>query len=253
MSDLQIEKTQQEQEPTLKQNSPISHKQLQQSVFIPSSSSSSSSIMVDLDHHHTHNNSLKRHSPPSSSTAERSSKKHSFNQEDLSLTGNDGFSANALPISVCGNFLRYCISDPYTFHDQSSTGLPPLPSENLRRCKSDVIPSKAKTAARCLNSEENIPDDSMKLKKMKERLTEMKQLWDEVVKEDIEDEKEEGEEHSLVAEENKTLSQDEKGKDYEEAISVEWIEKSLNLTFRCPCGKGYEVQICGNNCYYKLV
>lgn len=40
----------------------------------------------------------------------------------------------------------------------------------------------------------------------------MKQLWDEVVKEDIEDEKEqeeqeEGEEHSLVAEEDKTLSQ----------------------------------------------
>ncbi|CAI8585737.1 unnamed protein product [Vicia faba] len=90
---------------------------------------------------------------------------------------------------------------------------------------------------------------------MQERLTEKKKWWDEVIKEDVEDEKEEEEEeeHSLVDEDDKTLSYDEMGKDYEEAISVEWIEKSLNLTFRCPCGKGYEVLICGNNCYYKLV
>lgn len=160
MSDFPIEKTQ--QEPTLMQNSPISLKQQQQqSIFIPLSSSSS--IMVDLDHHHTHNNnnSVKRRSLPSSSSVERSSKKHSFNQEDLSLAHN-GFSASALPISVCGNFLPHCISDPYTFHEQPSTNcLPPLPSENLKRCKFDVIPSKAKTVTRCLNSEENIPDDSM--------------------------------------------------------------------------------------------
>lgn len=159
MSDLPIEKTQ--QEPTLMQNSPISLKQQQQqSIFIPLSSSSS--IMVDRDHHHTHNNnnSVKRRSLPSYSSVERLSKKNSFNQEDLSLARN-GFSSGALPISVCGNFLCHCISDPYTFHEQPSTGLPPLPSENLRRCKFDVIPSKAKTVTRCLNSEENIPDDSM--------------------------------------------------------------------------------------------
>ncbi|CAK8537734.1 unnamed protein product [Lathyrus sativus] len=245
MSDLQIEKTQ--QEPTLMQNSPISHKQQQQqSIFIPLSSS----IMVDLDHQ-THN---KRRSPPSSSSTEPSSKKHSFNQEEFSLTRN-GFSANALPITVCGNFLRHCVSGPCTLHEQSPTGLPPLPSENLRRCKSDVIPSKVKTVAPCLNSEENVPDDSMRLKRMKERLTEMKQWWDEVIKEDEkeQEEQEKVEEDSLVAEDDKVLSQDELGKYDEEAISVEWIEKSLNLTFKCPCGKGYEVQICGNNCYYKLV
>ena len=47
--------------------------------------------------------------------------------------------------------------------------------------------------------------------------------------------------------------QDELGNDYEEAVSVEWIDKCLSLTFKCPCGKGYEVLICANNCYYKLV
>ncbi|AES98480.2 transmembrane protein, putative [Medicago truncatula] len=47
--------------------------------------------------------------------------------------------------------------------------------------------------------------------------------------------------------------QDELGNDYKEAVSVEWIDKCLSLTFKCPCGKGYEVLICANNCYYKLV
>ncbi|AET00204.2 hypothetical protein MTR_5g089450 [Medicago truncatula] len=35
---------------------------------------------------------------------------------------------------------------------------------------------------------------------------------------------------------------DELGNDYEEAVSVEWVDKSLSLTFKCPCGKGYEHQ-----------
>ncbi|RHN56440.1 hypothetical protein MtrunA17_Chr5g0429531 [Medicago truncatula] len=49
------------------------------------------------------------------------------------------------------------------------------------------------------------------------------------------------------------LCSDELGNDYEEAVSVEWIDECLSLTFKCPCGKGYEVLICANNCYYKLV
>ncbi|WJX24710.1 hypothetical protein P8452_13792 [Trifolium repens] len=71
---------------------------------------------------------------------------------------------------------------------------------------------------------------------------------------DEEEEKNE-EEHSLVAEDDKVPSQsrDELGADYEEAISVDWVEKCLSLTFRCPCDKGYEVLISENNCYYKLV
>lgn len=38
-----------------------------------------------------------------------------------------------------------------------------------------------------------------------------------------------------------------------EAVSVEWAEKCVSLTLRCPCGKGYEVLISANNCYYELL
>ncbi|KAK2376346.1 hypothetical protein QL285_077143 [Trifolium repens] len=222
--------------------------------------------------HKTHNTSVKRRSRPSSSSDQRSSKKHSFDQEKLAC---NGFSAITLPISLCGNVLRGSVSDPsYTLQEQTmpvkgSSGLPPRPP--ISRCNSEVIdPATVKAAvSSCLKSEENTPPpDSKRLKRMKERLTEMKQWWDEIMKDEEEEEDEEEqekeeekeqeqeeEEDSLVAEDDKVTSQsqDELRADYEEAISVEWVEKCLSLTFRCPCGKGYEVLISENNCYYKLV
>ncbi|KAK2430183.1 hypothetical protein P8452_43627 [Trifolium repens] len=244
-----------------------------------------SSMADHLDHHihthKTHNTSVKRRSRPSSSSDQRSSKKHSFDQEKLAR---NGFSAITLPISLCGNVLCGSVSDPlYTLQEQTmpvkgSSGLPPKPP--ISRCNSEVIdPATVKAVvSSCLKSEENSPPpDSKRLKRMKERLTEMKQWWDEIMKdeeeedekeqeneeekeqeqeeEEKEQEEEEEEEDSLVAEDDKVTSQsqDELRADYEEAISVEWVEKCLSLTFRCPCGKGYEVLISENNCYYKLV
>ncbi|CAJ2660508.1 unnamed protein product [Trifolium pratense] len=228
-----------------------------------------SSMADHLDHHiHTHNTSVKRGSRPTSSSDQRSSKKHSFNQEKLAR---NGFSAITLPISLCGNVLRGSVSDPsYTFQEKTmpvrgSSGLPPRPP--ISRCNSEVIdPATVKAAvSHCLKSEENSPPDSKRLKRMKEQLTEMKQWWDEIMKdEEEENEKEqqkeeekeqEEEKDSLVAEDDKvpSQSQDELRADYEEAISVEWLEKCLSLTFRCPCSKGYEFLISENNCYYKLV
>ncbi|AES98507.1 hypothetical protein MTR_5g069420 [Medicago truncatula] len=245
---------------------------------------------------HTHNNSVKRRSPPSSSSAHQpSSKKHSFDASNLMR---NGFSAITLPFSLRGNALSRCVSDPCTLPNQSmpvkgpSTALQPLPP--ISRCIYEVIdPYKVKEAVSCyLNSaEKTTPEsDSLRLKRMKDRLKEMKKVWDEVMENeeenekehqeeepspDAEDEKDEKEqereeEHSLdsfVADDEKVISQlcflnyvgsrgygkDESGNDYEEAVSVEWVDKSLNLTFKCPCGKGYEVLICANNCYYKLV
>ncbi|AES98537.1 hypothetical protein MTR_5g069720 [Medicago truncatula] len=277
MSDLQIQ-----QESML-----IPHKQ-KQSMIIPTSS------MLHHHHHHTHKNSFKRHSPSSSSAHQLSSKKHSFDASNLTR---NGFSAITLPFSLRGNALSRCVSDPCTLPDQSmpvkglSTALQPLPP--ISRCISEVIdPSEVKEAvARYLNSaEKTTPEsDSLRLKRMKDRLKEMKKVWDEVMEdkeeneseqeqeeepspdvEDEKDEKEQEQEHSpdsLVAEDEKVISQlylldyvgsrsygkDELGNDYEEAVSVEWIDECLSLTFKCPCGKGYEVLICANNCYYKLV
>ncbi|AES98462.2 hypothetical protein MTR_5g068870 [Medicago truncatula] len=236
-----------------------------------------------LHHHHTHNNSVKRRSPSSSSAHQLSSNKHSFNASNLTR---NGFSTITLPFSLRGNALSCCVSDPCTLPDQSmpvkglSTALQPLPP--ISRCISEVIdPSKVKEAvALYLNSSERTTpeSDSMRLKRMKDRLKEMMKVWDEVMEDEEENEKEQeqDEEHSLdslVAEDENVISQgpgvmgrimesssvvkhyskDELGNDYEEAVSVEWIDKCLSLTFRCPCGKGYEILICANNCYYKLV
>lgn len=49
------------------------------------------------------------------------------------------------------------------------------------------------------------------------------------------------------------LMQDDDGGDAEEAVSVEWAEKCLSIHFKCPCGKGYQILLSGNNRYYKLV
>lgn len=49
------------------------------------------------------------------------------------------------------------------------------------------------------------------------------------------------------------LQDDLGGGDSEEAVSVDWAERCINLAFRCPCGKGYEVLLSENNCYYKLM
>ncbi|KAK7340476.1 hypothetical protein VNO77_21180 [Canavalia gladiata] len=218
------------------------------------------------------NNSMKRRSPPcSSSSGEPSAKKLFCDQEDLTL---HGFSAIPLPLNLSplvnkkNSFpvLRRCVSDPYhppapvsehSTPPPRGSGLPPLPP-SLRRSVSDLTPSPEQSLGFCrsLSSEETtITPDSMRLRRMKDRLKEMRQWWDEVMKE--EEEGEEGEEECAVpevAEEDKVLSQDELGGgDSEEAVNVEWAEKCLSLIFRCPCGKGYEVLLSENSCYYKLI
>ncbi|XP_058739231.1 DNA polymerase delta subunit 3-like [Vicia villosa] len=236
---------------------PNSHNQQENNDLYSMLNPNSSSTSTHHHHHKQHSSSTKRRSPPSSSTLERSAKKHSFDQEDFTR---NGFSAITLPFSLHGNVLRRCISNP----EQSAVtpmvkgaGLPPL-HPNLRRCLS----ADAKSVSRALSSEESAPADSMRLKRMKDRLKEMKQWWDEVMKEEDEEveeeqqqqeEEQEEKEQSPVVEEDKVLSQDELGEDVEEAVRVEWAEKCLSLTFKCPCSKGYEVLISANNCYYKLV
>lgn len=94
---------------------------------------------------------------------------------------------------------------------------------------------------------------------MRDRLIEMKQWCDEVMREEDEEDDCEGAEDEKVLSKvavlglMQMLMQDDDGGDAEEAVSVEWAEKCLSIHFKCPCGKGYQILLSGNNCYYKLV
>ncbi|RDX92738.1 hypothetical protein CR513_25087, partial [Mucuna pruriens] len=194
------------------------------------------------------NNPMKRRSPPSSSSSgEPSAKKLFCDQEDLTL---HGFSAIPIPLSLVNRrpsvpVLRRCVSDPY--HPPTPprpSGLPPLPPSSPRRSPPELTPSPDKALSR-LGSEETAALDSVRLRRIKDRFKEMRQWWDQVIKDD--------EDESALAQHDKLLpNNDLGGEDCEEAVSVEWAEKCLSLVFRCPCGKGYEVLLSENNCYYKL-
>ncbi|KAK7394552.1 hypothetical protein VNO78_15083 [Psophocarpus tetragonolobus] len=211
--------------------------------------------MMHLCHRHppcsAANNSIKRRSPPSSSSSgEPCPKKLFCDQEDPSLCG---FSAVPIPLNLTSlvnkrPVLRRCVSDPYRAPlppPGRGSGLPPLPP-SLTRCVSDLSSPTPR-----LNSEETAAPDSVRLRKMKERLKEMRQWWDDVMNDEEEDG---GEEECAVTADDKVLAQDDLGvEDSEEAIRVEWAEQCVSLGLRCPCGKGYEVLLSENSCYYKLV
>ncbi|KAI4354713.1 hypothetical protein L6164_003558 [Bauhinia variegata] len=220
---------------------------------------------------------------PSMAAPEPKAKKF-CEQEDSALRGFSAISlplevgsfapANAKPLPV----LRRCISDPYKPPASTATGfptnsfhspehvktasvaspvtpssvegstLPPLPP-SLQRCVSDPTPSPAKGLSRSLSlgerSLEETPN-STRVRRMKERLREMRQWWDEVMREDEED-------YDEGAEDHKVLEKGDSEEDSEEAVNVEWAEKCLSINFNCPCGRGYKILLSGSNCYYKLV
>ncbi|KAK7256429.1 hypothetical protein RIF29_29875 [Crotalaria pallida] len=228
---------------------------------------------------------MKRRRSPLTSSAQPTSKKlFSPEQEDPSTApapaaAPRGYSAITLPLSLGtlagddlraiavtpssrGRVLRRCVSDPCRSPEAGGLnpanspargcGLPPLPPPCLKRSVSDLSPSPAKAPSHSFDSDE--ATDSMRLRRMKDRLREMRQWCDEVMKVD-EDEQEQEVYECAVADDDKVLlpPQDELKGDSEEAVKVEWAEKCVKIIFRCPCGKGYEVLINANNCYYKLV
>ncbi|KAM3203648.1 hypothetical protein P3L10_031274 [Capsicum annuum] len=87
---------------------------------------------------------------------------------------------------------------------------------------------------------------AMRLKRMRDGMREMRQWCDLMIQEE-----------ETSHEENKTVKDDEAdtggGEPFcEEAVWVERMGSCLILHFKCPCGKGYQILLCGNNCYYKL-
>ncbi|KAE9617882.1 hypothetical protein Lalb_Chr03g0040281 [Lupinus albus] len=231
-------------------------------------------------HHHHHpscfataipSNSLKRRSPFPSS-GEPSSKKPSSSssdqEDDIDLRG---YTAVTLPLNTAAaatppRVLRRCVSDPCKSPAASfpvnspecwnpvnspvrGCGLPPL-HPLLKRCTSELTPSPARVVSNSFSSDES--PDSMRLRRMKGNLRVMRQLWDEVVKDEEEEEQEDDE---CVAADDKVFlpPQDEIKGHSEEAVRVEWAKKCLRIIFGCACGKSYEVLISGNKIYYKLV
>ncbi|KAK4259758.1 hypothetical protein QN277_006058 [Acacia crassicarpa] len=236
-------------------------------------------------------NPMKRRSPESELESSRP-KKHSCEQEDqtqpsgysavslpLSLENLAAIhnTRSALPV------FRRCFSDPYTVpsaagapstpntspeNTPSTSRLPPRPP-SLKRCVSDPSsnPSKLTFQESCLedtgmgvdlSKEEN--SDLLRMKRMKGRLREMKKWWDEVMHEEEENQVEEGDKAMSVSQVDEghkavCVSQDYSGMEdvAEEFVTVEWVEKSLCVNFKCPCSKGYQILLSGNKCYYKLV
>ncbi|OIV89600.1 hypothetical protein TanjilG_15873 [Lupinus angustifolius] len=213
--------------------------------------------------------SLKRRSPfPSSGEPSPKKPSSSSDQEDdIDLRG---YTIVALPDNGgCGGathprVLRRCVSDPCKSPAASfpvnspecgnpvnspvrGCGLPPL-HPLLKRCTSELTPSPARVVSNSFSSDES--PDSKRLRRMKGNLRVMRQLWDEVVK----DEEEEQDNECADADDKVFISpQDEIKGHSEEAVRVEWAKKCLRIIFGCACGKSYEVLISGNKIYYKLV
>ncbi|XP_060215824.1 uncharacterized protein LOC132642812 [Lycium barbarum] len=89
----------------------------------------------------------------------------------------------------------------------------------------------------------------MRLKRMKDGMREMRQWCDLMIQEEDVQEETEPEENKIVKDD-----ETESGGEplCEEAVWVERMGSCLILHFKCPCGKGYQILLSGNNCYYKL-
>ncbi|KAL0322589.1 UNVERIFIED_CONTAM: hypothetical protein Sangu_1878200 [Sesamum angustifolium] len=140
--------------------------------------------------------------------------------------------ADTLPV------IHRTVSDPNPVRNLqvvAGSGTPPLPplSRNVSRS-----PSRGESPS------------TKRLKRMRDRLKEMSQWWNQVVRE--------GEEEENEAENYSTdnVTNEESENDMEnppqEAVWVEKNGESLILHFKCPCGNEYQILLFRQNCYYKL-
>ncbi|XP_048129578.1 uncharacterized protein LOC115750701 isoform X2 [Rhodamnia argentea] len=136
----------------------------------------------------------------------------------------------------------------------SPSSLPPRPP--LQRTVSDPTPhhfpgpinsfSSGSSSSGGRGSAEDSPN-SMRLKRMKHCLNEMGKWWDHVMCE--------AEEDGPYTQDN-TLSTEVERKakqENQETVSVEVAGDCLCINLGCTCGKGFQILISGNKCYYKLV
>ncbi|XP_061373526.1 uncharacterized protein LOC133315861 [Gastrolobium bilobum] len=220
------------------------------------------------------NNNMKRRSPSSSAiatledpsyggggaatTEHRATKKVFREQQDLT-TNLNGFSTILFPQNtkpLCHAATTFHSPEDHANAVTRASSLSPLPPHSVKGYVCDPNPnSPARTFSpssqwgtnkgMILTKEE--ASDSMRMRRMKECMREMRKWWDEGMRHEDEEDEPEG------AEGDKVLSKDKCGGGEEEAVSLEWADKCLSICFKCPCSKGYQILLSGNNCYYKLV
>ncbi|CAA0818237.1 Unknown protein [Striga hermonthica] len=145
-----------------------------------------------------------------------------------------------LPIAAPGIHRTVSDPSPLSNHPVVATGsTPPL----SRR------PPLARNAQRSPSCDES--PSTKRLRRMKERLKEMSQWWNQVVHED-EGEDDESENDFIENTQKEEAKDDEVGNPTKEAVWVEKNGECLVLHFKCPCGTVYQILLSGNNCYYKL-
>ncbi|KAL9339846.1 hypothetical protein Peur_068861 [Populus x canadensis] len=93
------------------------------------------------------------------------------------------------------------------------------------------------------------------LKKMRDNMKEINQLWDEIIMPaDEEPPCENHEEDDKGTElENINAIKSDSETDCEESVTVERTGECLIIHFKCSCGEGYQILLYGRNCYYKLM
>ncbi|KDP33348.1 hypothetical protein JCGZ_12897 [Jatropha curcas] len=171
-----------------------------------------------------------------------------------SLSGSCMGSASKLaPQSPPENSKIVGATDVTTPASKATASLPPRPPI-LRRCVSD--PSPNKSYSRSSSSNDMTVDGTPHyewLKRMRDRMKEMNQWWDELM---LDEARCEEEQEDKGTEENETTIAAVQGgsvREHDESVSVEKIEGCFVACFRCPCGKSYRILFSGKDCYYKLI
>ncbi|XP_031098992.1 probable serine/threonine-protein kinase samkC [Ipomoea triloba] len=143
------------------------------------------------------------------------------------------------------------LSDPSPVKNSESRNRPPIPP--LHRSLSDPTAAALEfrpSPPQTIKSPAQESPNTKRVKRMKDRLRQMREWWDQVLQEEDEEEEEEEEDNNNSKEEDKG----EEAKTSEESV---WVEEKggegLVIHFKCPCNKGYEILLSGNNCYYKLM
>ncbi|KAL0433198.1 UNVERIFIED_CONTAM: hypothetical protein Slati_2654100 [Sesamum latifolium] len=165
---------------------------------------------------------------------------------------------------------RNIVQESYTFPDTlpviHRTVSDPNPVRNqqvVAGSRTPPLPPLSRNVSRSPNCGES--PSTKRLKRMRDRLKEMSQWWNQVVCEGEEDENE-SEDYSTDNINNVRVNfqflhfifcfHDEPEVDTEnppqEAVWVEKNGECLVLHFKCPCGNGYQILLFRSNCYYKL-
>ncbi|KAG6741116.1 hypothetical protein POTOM_056604 [Populus tomentosa] len=158
------------------------------------------------------------------------------------------------------NSFHRCFSDPCSEPVANQLALQsPLDSSKMVVTNAVSLPSQPALRRSVLDPSPNEScsrSSSFKwLKKMRDNMKEINQLWDEIIiPADDEPPCENHEEDDKGTElENINAIKSHSEIDCEESVTVERNGECLIIHFKCSCGEGYQILLYRRNCYYKLM